>query len=304
MICFHFTIFVVLETTVAACAHPWLQLWFAFILLSLSYWKQLCSPTLSPAVSCDLLSFYYLCRTGNNLIIKLTECKLLWFAFILLSLSYWKQRSPPPAIQGTGCDLLSFYYLCRTGNNVSRLYPARILVVICFHFTIFVVLETTACFTPYGYEWVVICFHFTIFVVLETTIFLWRLLSCLLWFAFILLSLSYWKQPWFCSCFTVNSCDLLSFYYLCRTGNNQRKEQYRLTGVVICFHFTIFVVLETTPNSTSYEDITLWFAFILLSLSYWKQQFPFFSIVQLVVICFHFTIFVVLETTAYNDIHT
>ena len=41
------------------------------------------------------------------------------------------------------CDLLSFYYLCRTRNNKVLLLPTPYLVVICFHFTIFVVLETT-----------------------------------------------------------------------------------------------------------------------------------------------------------------
>ena len=67
---------------------------------------------------------------------------------------------------------------------------------------------------------VVICFHFTIFVVLETTMFL--------------------LSP------PEASCDLLSFYYLCRTGNNKALLQLIPLRVVICFHFTIFVVLETT----------------------------------------------------------
>ena len=72
---------------------------------------------------------------------------------------------------GTGalcCDLLSFYYLCRTDNNHGRQNIIRIIVVICFHFTIFVVLTTTA-------------------------IYEYKLKTC---------------------------CDLLSFYYLCRTDNN------------------------------------------------------------------------------------
>ena len=42
------------------------------------------------------------------------------------------------------------------------------------------------------------------------------------------------------------SCDLLSFYYLCRTRNNITQVVRILDHVVICFHFTIFVVLETT----------------------------------------------------------
>ena len=41
-------------------------------------------------------------------------------------------------------------------------------------------------------------------------------------------------------------CDLLSFYYLCRTRNNFATRSKDVLAVVICFHFTIFVVLETT----------------------------------------------------------
>ena len=44
---------------------------------------------------------------------------------------------------GFSCDLLSFYYLCRTRNNNMRQPPTPDYVVICFHFTIFVVLGTT-----------------------------------------------------------------------------------------------------------------------------------------------------------------
>ena len=169
MICFHFTIFVVLETTLQAPLPGERQLWFAFILLSLSYWKQLLSHR-----HCWLIS----------------------------------------------CDLLSFYYLCRTGNNAALLATSMSIVVICFHFTIFVVLETT----PQRFSEII----------------------ATLWFAFILLSLSYWKQHSGKGLREVGRCDLLSFYYLCRTGNNQPRPMGRQAVVVICFHFTIFVVLETT----------------------------------------------------------
>ena len=169
VICFHFTIFVVLETTKDGYALVVAELWFAFILLSLSYWKQ-----------------------QNNLVM--------------------------------------------TGQ----------FVVICFHFTIFVVLETTPAWT--------------------------RPPPNALWFAFILLSLSYWKQLGAYVFARRKGCDLLSFYYLCRTGNNCNGETEYLGLVVICFHFTIFVVLETTRRPDRGERHALWFAFILLSLSYWKQR--------------------------------
>ena len=67
------------------------------------------------------------------------------------------------------CDLLSFYYLCRTRNNIGFYILLQISVVICFHFTIFVVLGTTLSRTNVTGKFVVICFHFTIFVVLGTT---------------------------------------------------------------------------------------------------------------------------------------
>ena len=47
-----------------------------------------------------------------------------------------------------------------------------------------------------------------------------------------------------------DSCDLLSFYYLCRTRNNHRLSFNPHSRVVICFHFTIFVVLGTTKYSS------------------------------------------------------
>ena len=224
VICFHFTIFVVLETTEDNHTMHADRLWFAFILLSLSYWKQLGRANTIGLTSCDLLSFYYLCRTGNNhpfcgrtrryvvicfhftifVVLETTitwdkgSAQGLWFAFILLSLSYWKQQK----------DALEL----------------AMIVVICFHFTIFVVLETTEESNLRRHHLVVICFHFTIFVVLETTP--WR--NCpppsWLWFAFILLSLSYWKQLTLVIEGCTIGCDLLSFYYLCRTGNNAPSD--------------------------------------------------------------------------------
>ena len=249
VICFHFTTFAVLETTISASRVEIDTLWFAFILLPLPYWKQLRRYLLLRPVRCDLLSFYYLCRTGNNDILKkigkgavvicfhfttfaVLETTIqqedapatqLWFAFILLPLPYWKQPDVLAAIRAFSCDLLSFYYLCRTGNN-NRLRDSILqMVVICFHFTTFAVLETTQ-------QW-----HLFRFAAL--------------WFAFILLPLPYWKQQARSTSSSRIRCDLLSFYYLCRTGNNLSPRQYVCNQVVICFHFTTFAVLETTPDS-------------------------------------------------------
>ena len=246
--------------------------------------------------SCDLLSFYYLCRTGNNAFGRLqpfaivvicfhftifvvlettwlpyyTTGLMLWFAFILLSLSYWKQPYPIKVRQKSSCDLLSFYYLCRTGNNVSVAGTFSILLWFAF-----ILLSLSYWKQRYNPEpkvaQVVICFHFTIFVVLETTFVRYHVGKFRLWFAFILLSLSYWKQQVLFDKAVIARCDLLSFYYLCRTGNNLPWKIRRNARVVICFHFTIFVVLETTLVKMYWLSKWLWFAFILLSLSYWKQ---------------------------------
>ena len=172
----------------------------------------------------------------------------LWFAFIFLSLSYWQQLREIPLAEDHSCDLLSFSYLCRTDNNLQPPGVPDLHVVICFHFPIFVVLTTT----PLRGE------------SLDT------------------------------------SCDLLSFSYLCRTDNNIPIDYDYVRIVVICFHFPIFVVLTTTILQILRRDIMLWFAFIFLSLSYWQQLFSVSNKHHLVVICFHFPIFVVLTTTARN----
>ena len=272
VICFHFTIFVVLETTVLSITSGRGVLWFAFILLSLSYWKQRNINISIYRHSCDLLSFYYLCRTGNNNKEQIHNTNQLWFAFILLSLSYWKQQ-----------DL-------RTHHQHH--------VVICFHFTIFVVLETTL--KSGGRYW--FCCDLLSFYYLCRTGNNRRcglIFKNALWFAFILLSLSYWKQPGQWTDNPTSCCDLLSFYYLCRTGNNQIARWYLIAIVVICFHFTIFVVLETTLDdhqNQQYSCDLLSFYYLCRTGNNWSTGHP---PRTFVVICFHFTIFVVLETTRF-----
>ena len=322
VICFHFTTFAVLETAVTYCCFVTALLWFAFILLPLPYWKQHFRRVKAGQWSCDLLSFYYLCRTGNSITttkytdIDVVICfhfttfavletakangwpllRRLWFAFILLPLPYWKQPVCPLLACWCRCDLLSFYYLCRTGNSGVHRNSLRNYVVICFHFTTFAVLETAEglrarqplrrcdllsfyylCRTgnsmknrwllaselwfafillplpywkqpyicPFPFRQVVICFHFTTFAVLETASRYFNLGCIELWFAFILLPLPYWKQRTCWRGSGSTSCDLLSFYYLCRTGNSRLWTASPRWRVVICFHFTTFAVLET-----------------------------------------------------------
>ena len=222
MICFHFTIFVVLETTSPRKGHACKSLWFAFILLSLSYWKQPEWPVIQWETGCDLLSFYYLCRTGNNKVYLFPFAPWVVICFHFTIFVVLETTEGQYHAHYFCCDLLSFYYLCRTGNNLRNFSSCVTLVVICFHFTIFVVLETTQA---------------------------WKTAPLrMLWFAFILLSLSYWKQRMVRKRLRLSCCDLLSFYYLCRTGNNINRNASCKASVVICFHFTIFVVLETTNS--------------------------------------------------------
>ena len=222
-------------------------MWFAFNLLSLTYWKQhkfdtvsrlavvicfqsiifdILKTTLETASliqsSCDLLSIYYLWHTENNKIVYLQKKRLLWFAFNLLSLTYWKQHYFLNGQLVNGCDLLSIYYLWHTENNVCPISTLSAVVVICFQSIIFDILKTTHSGTSSA--------------------------IITLWFAFNLLSLTYWKQP------------------IVHYDN--------LPHVVICFQSIIFDILKTTRQRYGLYRHLLWFAFNLLSLTYWKQRKP------------------------------
>ena len=123
----------------------------------------------------------------------LMSFRLLWFAFILVTLSHWKQH----------------------------IRHVRV------------------------YQEVVICFHFSNFEPLETASYFQTLRYFQLWFAFILVTLSHWKQ--------------------------HPAEVDEQTPVVICFHFSNFEPLETASTTAKYPSSQLWFAFILVTLSHWKQ---------------------------------
>ena len=92
-----------------------------------------------------------------------------------------------------------------------------------------------------------------------------------MWFAFKLVSLNHWKQPF--------------------SENLQRKK------VVICFQISIFEPLETTPDPEGTRALMLWFAFKLVSLNHWKQLCTTSPLSAKVVICFQISIFEPLETT-------
>ena len=149
----------------------------------------------------------------------------------------------------------------------------RITVVICFQISIFEPLETTMKEKPieliklwFAFKlvslnhWkqrlipvrmplpVVICFQISIFEPLETTPDRRGVGRKKLWFAFKLVSLNHWKQPF---------VSLNIPHY-----------------VVICFQISIFEPLETTSGRLMSAQEALWFAFKLVSLNHWKQLHP------------------------------
>ena len=116
MIYFQISIFEPLETAIRRYANVASMLWFAFKLVSLNHWKQqeLLIQVQLLVVICFQISIFEPLETaktsGNNL------TNLLWFAFKLVSLNHWKQR--------------------------SHQLEVRTCVVICFQISIFEPLET------------------------------------------------------------------------------------------------------------------------------------------------------------------
>ena len=92
---------------------------------------------------------------------------------------------------------------------------------------------------------VVICFQISIFEPLNTASFIVLSSYSLLWFAFKLVSLNHWIQPYF--------LDISAAW------------------VVICFQISIFEPLNTARHRRSAWLYTLWFAFKLVSLNHWIQ---------------------------------
>ena len=95
-------------------------------------------------------------------------------------------------------------------------------------------------------DMVVICFQISIFEPLNTAYYYYYYGIGRLWFAFKLVSLSHWIQRWY----------------------SRRERDY----VVICFQISIFEPLNTATHGETKWQLTLWFAFKLVSLSHWIQR--------------------------------
>ena len=117
VICFQISIFEPLETTVETAVQIYIQLWFAFKLVSLNHWKQRITQErwLHIVVICFQISIFEPLETTSFLFMGWAFP--LWFAFKLVSLNHWKQREP-------------------AALSMQR-------VVICFQISIFEPLETT-----------------------------------------------------------------------------------------------------------------------------------------------------------------
>ena len=123
---------------------------------------------------------------------------------------------------------------------------------------------------------VVICFQISIFEPLNTASRGFAALEVLLWFAFKLVSLSHWIQQ-------------------------KRKFQHQ-PYVVICFQISIFEPLNTAETNNGSAELTLWFAFKLVSLSHWIQRRSRNACAILVVICFQISIFEPLNTAGTSSV--
>ena len=195
------------------------SLWFAFKLISLSYWIQLLSGMIEGMLVVICFQTYIFVILNTAAVSGLPGYNQLWFAFKLISLSYWIQRCKRGECRCLCCDLLSNLYLCHIEYSYERRGMWTYLVVICF--------------------------QTYIFVILNTAMFFLTGLIQQLWFAFKLISLSYWIQLDDLPCSSHSRCDLLSNLYLCHIEYSRTSSGGRSPAVVICFQTYIFVILNT-----------------------------------------------------------
>ena len=142
-------------------------MWFAFKLISLSYWIQQLAILLNRYLCCDLLSNLYLCHIEYSPVVRSDRKEMLWFAFKLISLSYWIQLGGTISTILSSCDLLSNLYLCHIE------YSPSLSFVSCFKLWFAFKLISLSYWIQQGIilslqNYVVICFQTYIFVILNT----------------------------------------------------------------------------------------------------------------------------------------
>ena len=107
VICFQISIFEPLGTIYNRAGRWCDPLWFAFKLVSLNHWEQLCLTSLHSftVVICFQISIFEPLGTIRACIIFFPAA--LWFAFKLVSLNHWEQSLLFSVRHVPGCDLLS-----------------------------------------------------------------------------------------------------------------------------------------------------------------------------------------------------
>ncbi len=146
-------------------------------------------------------------------------CRVLWFPFKFVSLTYWKQLLDTYMFCHMCGDFLSNLYLWHIENN--RVASNKQFRLLWFPFK-FVSLTYWKQFPSFCKRdsAVVISFQICIFDILKTIDYFTIGKYLVLWFPFKFVSLTYWKQFWahliaFCKC-----CDFLSNLYLWHIENN------------------------------------------------------------------------------------
>ena len=150
---------------------------------------------------------------------------MLWFAFKLVSLNHWIQHKGIDCIpmEVVICFQISIFEPLNTAFQRWRASPRRLW----FAFKLVSLNHwIQQDFKKEHKVSVVICFQISIFEPLNTAVTIFYMCLQALWFAFKLVSLNHWIQPW-------------------------DKDSVRLP-VVICFQISIFEPLNTA-------DLWIWF---------------------------------------------
>ena len=210
-------------------------------------------------IACVVICFHFIIfEPSETTLLSVTYChRMLWFAFISLSLSHQKQPSKGGA--GKKCVVICFHFIIFEPSETTSSWPGIRLCLLWFAFiSLSLSHQKQHEIIEHIDDYVVICFHFIIFEPSETTVALPCSSNSLLWFAFISLSLSHQKQPKEVLSSPTARCDLLSFHYLWAIRNNRYMRWLSVVCVVICFHFIIFEPSETTYSilSVVYKRIT------------------------------------------------
>ena len=128
VICFQISIFEPLETAILFKIILFVVLWFAFKLVSLNHWKQqeFFLPLGSSVVICFQISIFEPLETA--IAFDYSAKVGLWFAFKLVSLNHWKQRTVhrKPYHIVVICFQISIFEPLETASHLRNNFPIRL----------------------------------------------------------------------------------------------------------------------------------------------------------------------------------